>query len=310
MIIAYCILLSILTIISLLITITYILINPEQGSLLEYQKSSDYKFVKLSNGLTAFKEFGSNKNIPIIIIHGGTLPSEGYIEFCQRLSEFNYWVICYDQYGRGYSDRPQIKYSIDIYRNQLDELLKYLKVKKFILYGISMGGPIAVDYANSNINNTLAMGLQVPVVNINNNIFKFLKIPIVGNIFMRFFGLPIIKKRALKWNNDALEREIFINKYIKQLNLPGTEYALLSSVRHLFSKDYISNYINFSNHKIPTHISYADDDEEVSPESVKSVIKFTDHANIFVFSGGHTGSAKIPEKIISVFIDYLDSSLN
>ena len=127
---------------------------------------------------------------------------------------------------------------------------------------------------------------------------------------MRFFGLPIIKKRALEWNDSTLDRSIFINRYIKQLSFPGTEYALLSSVRHLFSKNYTSNYINFSNHKIPTHISYADDDEEVSPESVKLVIKFTDHANIFVFSGGHTGSNKIPERIISVFTDYLDSSLN
>ena len=60
----------------------YNLMNRESGNLIEYQNSSNYEFVKLTNGLTAYKEFGSKKNIPIIVIHGGTLPSEGYSEFC------------------------------------------------------------------------------------------------------------------------------------------------------------------------------------------------------------------------------------
>ena len=44
----------------------YNLMNRESGNLLEYQNSSNYEFVKLTNGLTAYKEFGSKKNIPII----------------------------------------------------------------------------------------------------------------------------------------------------------------------------------------------------------------------------------------------------
>lgn len=299
----------ILIIFSVLVFLAYTLVNVEKGDFLEYQKSSDYKFINSSNGLTAYRDFGSKNDTPIIIIHGGTLPSQGYTEFCKSLSEYNYWVICYDQYGRGYSDRPKIKYSMDVYQKQLDDLLDHLNIKKFILYGISMGGPIAINYANNNVDQTLAVGLQVPVVDIDNNIFKFLKVPILGNILMRFFGLPIIEKRALEWDVDD-KQKIFIDKYIVQLRMPGTEYALLSAIRNLFSKNYTHHYEVFSKYNIPIHIAYAKDDNEISVDSIKSVIKYNNHADVFVFSGGHSGSALIPDKIVSVFSKFLNNSLN
>jgi len=55
------ILLVIFLIIPIIIGLTYILFDKEAGNLIEYQKSSDYKFAKLSDGLTAYKEFGSKK---------------------------------------------------------------------------------------------------------------------------------------------------------------------------------------------------------------------------------------------------------
>jgi hypothetical protein len=44
----------------------YNLMNRESGNLIEYQNSSNYEFVKLTNGLTAYREFGSKNNTPIV----------------------------------------------------------------------------------------------------------------------------------------------------------------------------------------------------------------------------------------------------
>ena len=66
-------------IIPIIIGLAYIFANKEKGNLIEYQKSSNYEFAKLSHGLTAHKQFGSKDNTPIIVIHGATLPSEGFI---------------------------------------------------------------------------------------------------------------------------------------------------------------------------------------------------------------------------------------
>ena len=307
---SYQLLLTILAIGAVFISVIYLFLYRENGNLSQFQKSSDYKFIELTNGLTAYKEFGSNNNTPIIMIHGGTVPSEGYTDFCKNLSQRGYWVICYDQFGRGYSDRPKIKYSMNIYQQQLDELLDHLNIDQFILYGVSMGAPIAIEFANNNINRSLAVGIQVPVVNINNFIFKILRIPFLGEITMRFFGIPLIKKRALEWGNEVSLSEELINGYINQLILPGSEYSLLSSSRYLFPKNYFSTYEVFSKSNIPLHIAYANDDTEVSPQSVESIISLNKDADVFVFSGGHAGSSKIPDKITNVFLDFLSSNLN
>ena len=141
-------------------------------------------------------------------------------------------------------------------------------------------------------------GIIYPIEMGWHNIFKILNVPIVGEIMMRFFGLPLIKKRALEWNKDESINEDFIEKYINQLSLPGTEYALLSASRNLFPKNYEYIYEVFSKNKIPFHIAYADDDTEVSPDSVRAIIKINNDADVFMFTGGHGGSAKIPQVAI------------
>ncbi len=304
------ILLVIFLLIPSIIGLAYILSNKESGNLVEYQKLSDYKFAKLSNGLTAFKEFGSKNDTPIIVIHGATLPSEGFIGFCEGLSQKNYWVICYDQYGRGFSDRPKIKYDMNLYITQLNELINYFGIDKTILYGTSMGAPIAINYSNQYPKSILAVGLQVPLVHIENSMSSIIRMPVVGDILFRFFGIPFIKNRALQWPTENENEKIFIERYINQLTLPGTEQSILSSLRNVGSKDFYPSYVNFSKLKIPVHISYANDDDEIDPDSVQRVLEVTPHADSFIFSGGHGGAAKITPEIINLFTKFLSKSLN
>ena len=300
----------IVLIIPIIIGLAYIFANKERGNLIEYQKSSNYEFAKLSHGLTAYKQFGSKDNTPIIVIHGATLPSEGFIGFCEGLSQKGYWVICYDQYGRGFSDRPKIKYNMDLYVYQLNELINYLSIDNVILYGSSMGAPIAVSYSNKYPNLVLAVGLQVPLVHIESTMSSIINIPFVGNILFRFFGIPFIKNRALEWPSGNENQRIFIERYIEQLTLPGTEQSILSSLRNVGSKDFYSSYLKFSKLNIPVHISYADDDDEIDPDSVQRILEITPHAESFIFSGGHGGGAKIVPEIINLFTKFIAKTLN
>ena len=297
-------------IIPIIIGLAYILANKEKGNLIEYQKFSSYEFAKLSHGLTAYKQFGSKDNTPIIVIHGATLPSEGFIGFCEGLSQKGYWVICYDQYGRGFSDRPKINYDMNLYVTQLNELINYLSIDNTILYGTSMGAPIAISYSNKYPNLVLAVGLQVPLVHIKNTMSSIMKIPFVGNILFRFFGIPFIKNRAIEWPSGNESQKIFIERYIKQLTLPGTEQSILSSLRNVGSKDFYPSYLNFSKLNIPVHISYSNDDDEIDPASVRRVLEATPHAESFIFSGGHGGGAKIVPEIINLFTKFLAQTLN
>ena len=198
---------------------------------------------------------------------------------------------------------------MDLYVSQLNEFINYLSIDNVILYGTSMGAPIAVNYSNKYPNSILVVGLQVPLVHIKSPLFKILKTPFVGNIFFRFFGIPIMKNRALQWPSENENQRALIERYIKQLTFPGTEQTILSSLRNIASKDFYPSYLNFSKLSIPIHISYASDDEEIDPTSVQRVLEVTPHAESFVFSGGHGGGFSSPE-IINLFTKFLDNNLN
>ena len=90
----------------ILVRLVYLFSSFEKGNLEEFRQGSEYEVAQLSQGTTAYKDIGDKNDPAIIVIHGATLPSEGFIGFCSGLSAKGYRVICYDQYGRGYSDRP------------------------------------------------------------------------------------------------------------------------------------------------------------------------------------------------------------
>jgi len=294
----------------ILILLIYLFSSFEKGNLDEYRQGSEYEFAKLSQGITAYKDIGNKDDPAIIVIHGATLPSEGFIGFCSGLSTKGYRVICYDQYGRGYSDRPITNYNMQLYTEQLRELLDFLDIKDSILYGSSMGAPIAINFSNTYSERILAIGLQVPLVHSNSKVLGLIKVPVVGNLFLRTFGIPFAKNRAEQWAYENEGQEEFINQYITQLSLPGTEYSLLSSIRNIANKDFLPDYKVFSELNIPIHIAYASDDDEIDPKTVNDVLKLIPDADTFVFTGGHGGGGVIVNKLTDLFSDFLSKKLN
>ncbi len=300
----------ILLLILIVLAVIYLFSNFEKGSLKSYQEKSDYNFINLSKGQTAYKDYGNKDGPAIIIIHGATLPSEGYVGFCEGLSQKGYRVICYDQYGRGYSDRPVSEYNMEFYLDQLNELLGYLEIKNSILHGSSMGAPIAISYANKYPNQVSAIGLQVPLVNSNSKILSILKTPILGNFVLRVLGIPFLKNRADQWVNDNPEQRDLVERYIGQLTLPGTEQSLLSSIRNIVNTNFIPDYKKFSQLDIPIHIAYASDDDEIDPKTVQQVLSLIPRAESFVFTGGHGGGGFIVDELNNIFTDFLYKNLN
>ena len=297
-------------IIGVLLSFFYLLSGFEEGNLKSYQDTSNYNFVKLSKGLTAYQTFGKTDDQTIVVLHGATLPSEGYEGFCKGLSSEGYQVVCYDQYGRGYSDRPKLKYNMNLYINQLEELLEYLSIDEVILYGISMGAPIAINFANKNSHKVLAVGLQVPLVNSQSIFLKSMQIPILGNFILRVVGVPFAKKRAEQWVQEDPKQKEFIDRYIQQLVLPGTEQSILSSIRNIANKNYMPSYLSFAKTTIPLHIAYAIDDDEIDSETVENVLNIIPRTESFTFSGGHGGGSKIVQDLTSLFTDFLNNNLN
>jgi 3-oxoadipate enol-lactonase len=99
-----------------------------------------------------YETYGNVESYPIVLIH----PLGGNIKIWQEeihliLRSGNYRIIAYEIRGHYRSDLGKSdSFTMDDLANDLDKLLKELKIKKCTLIGHSIGGKIAAVYAKHN----------------------------------------------------------------------------------------------------------------------------------------------------------------
>jgi len=95
------------------------------------------------------KKVGSGKT-KVLLLHGGPGCTHEYFEcfedFLPR-NEFTFYY--YDQLGSYYSDQPDDKglWTVDRFREEVEQVRNGLGLDRFILYGHSWGGMLGIEYA-------------------------------------------------------------------------------------------------------------------------------------------------------------------
>ena len=141
----------------------------------------------LSHGTTAFRTYGPVSAPAIILVHGATLGSMTYQDYAAPFVAAGFRVVLYDQYGRGFSDRPRAPFSIDLMRAQLAELMDHLEIERAHLYGVSLGGAIVTRFAAAHPDRVQTLGLQVPLIGgANVRAMCAARLPLVGPLLAGF----------------------------------------------------------------------------------------------------------------------------
>src|SRR5512143_396463 len=98
-------------------------------------------FVPLSDGVTHYELSNNTREQTVVLVHGFSVPYFIFDPTFHFLSQHGFRVLRYDLFGRGFSDRPDTKYNIDLFVRQLTELLDALRLSPPLnLIGLSMGG--------------------------------------------------------------------------------------------------------------------------------------------------------------------------
>jgi pimeloyl-ACP methyl ester carboxylesterase len=146
------------------------------------------KFVKLSwgevhyqlhSGASSEKNYSNSNNSNgdrhneepqrplIVLIHGfgGTSAVWEKALYISTLTGAGWDVLTYDNWGHGYTEGPDTAYSVELMASQLAELLVALDISRpFDLLGFSMGGSIAVTFAERYPHRVRKLILQAPSV--------------------------------------------------------------------------------------------------------------------------------------------------
>jgi proline iminopeptidase len=107
--------------------------------------------VLFASGQTIYtKAFGSDKNEPIIFIHGGPSGNSTLFEAttAQRLADKGFYVIVYDRRGEGRSTDTSAKFTYNEAFDDLINLLHEYNIERVNIIGHSFGGLVATLFAD------------------------------------------------------------------------------------------------------------------------------------------------------------------
>lgn len=82
---------------------------------------------------------------PVLLVHGLGSKKESWIAQFKPLSEY-FKVIRFDNRGAGKSDRPKGEYSMELFADDINGLMNYLKIDKAHIIGWSLGGMIVQNF--------------------------------------------------------------------------------------------------------------------------------------------------------------------
>ncbi len=129
--------------------------------------SKTNQIFRLKDGRTlGFAEYGCLTGFPVIGLHGTPGSRLWFAEDDATSTELNLRLITVDRPGYGNSDVQPGRSIID-FNNDLKELITYLKLEKFSIFGVSGGGAYAASFASSHINRLHKAGLIASVYKYN-----------------------------------------------------------------------------------------------------------------------------------------------
>lgn len=305
---------AVAALVACILTVIYLAFNVEKQDLdQESKQSAPGEFILLPAGEVHYHLVGEANDPLVVLVHGFSVPSYVWDPTLSALEEAGYRVLSYDLYGRGYSERLKGDYDIDLFTNQLEELLAALNIDEpVVLGGLSMGGPIAARFTRLHPDQVSKVFFVAPEViqTTQGDIFP-LNLPLVGEYLMGAvmepFVLPGLQAADFAQPENFPDWEV---RYRVQLQYKGTGRALLSTIRNLTRHDPEEEYRALDGLGIPLLLIWGEDDQTIGLEQVE-VLKglVPDILVMIVPKAGHLPHYEQPEIVNPVIIQFLGEIL-
>jgi pimeloyl-ACP methyl ester carboxylesterase len=243
----------------------YLVRNPETTTLDDAaRRTAPGKFVHLSRGVTHYTVDGPDSGRTIVLVHGFSVPLYIWDSTATALAEAGYRVIRYDEYGRGWSDRPDVTYDANLYDRQLGELLDSLHVTdKVDLAGVSMGGFVSATFAGRHANRVRTLTLVDPVAGTSEPLSGPLSWPLVGPYLFQTMAVPSMAEGQASDFAEPSRFPDWADRYRPQMKFRGFGRALLSSRRAVAGMNMDSVYRTIHRADVPTLILWGMSDKTV-----------------------------------------------
>ena len=258
-----------------------------------------------------------SNNETVVLVHGFSTPHFVWDGMKGFLLDAGYSVLVFDHYGRGYSERPRIKYTRDVFVQSLKELLDSQKISESVhLVGYSMGGPVVGHFTSEFPDMVESISLIAPAGFMAENPTKdwWIMKPLVGEWFLNVFGSRLVfqgneeKSEPSREDPLALSKKEFIKKVEIQMQYKGFINALLSTARNFNFFSTQEMFGDVGNLNKPILTIWGTEDEVVPFMGRKELTNYIPQSELLILEGGkHDITYAEPSMVGAAIRDFLMS---
>jgi pimeloyl-ACP methyl ester carboxylesterase len=285
----------------------YLILDPEVNELNEAVRAKlGGTYIKLSDGMTHYKLEGLQEAKVVVLVHGATIPIWTWYKQIRALTKAGFRVLSYDQFGRGYSDRPDVTYDQELYLRQLRELADKLGLTEpFDLIGLSLGGGTAVNFTARYPDRVDKLILISPLIN-DYKVPSYFGIPVLGEFLARLAGIRVIVNRFASLIGNHPESEKYTRLFVEQTTYKGFQQSILSMLRNDAVGDYRDAYQIVGRQKRDVLLIWGTEETGVTKPMVNNIRSFVPRLTFKPVEGvGHGIVFQKPEIVNKLIIDFL-----
>lgn len=190
--------------------------------------------VTLGEGSTHFAIEGPADGIPLVLLHGATVPLWQFDCIVPLLTAAGFRILRFDLYGHGLSACPRTRYTLDLFVRQTLELIDATAFPgPSVLLGHSLGAAVASAVAVARPDCVERIVLNAPLLDfeIEMRWSAALGCPGLGELMMRFIGIPrLIRRRESRY--AAIGQPGLGARFREQTRYAGLGRTVLSMLRN------------------------------------------------------------------------------
>ncbi len=221
------------------------------------------KFVQLSDGLTHYDVSGPDSGRTVVLLSGFTVPFYIWDPTRDALTASGFRVLRYDYFGRGFSDRPKLSFDLATYDRQLIELLDTLGIRGAIdVAGLSMGGAIAVNFADQHPDRVRTLTLVDPGIGLFAETPFPVSIPFLGEFALTLAASEMAKSQLA----DFLHPERYpdwVERYRVQMRYKGFRQSMIGTMRGDVFKRSARSFTALAQSQVPILLIWGKEDRTV-----------------------------------------------
>ncbi|NWG37263.1 alpha/beta hydrolase [Nitrososphaera sp.] len=235
----------------------------------------------------------------LILLHGLGASSERWLRVAPALSRY-FRVLVPDIVGFGYSDKPDVEYTVDFFVDFLDKFLQNVGANRPHMIASSFGGHIAAEYAIRRGRALRKLVLAAPAGMMKTST------PVLDGYIMA--ALYPTYENALKAFRDmafdpASVSEETVLDFVNRMRLPNAKYAFMSTLLGIKYapplRGRLSEVIN------PTLILWGDSDKMIPLQYSKEFREIPGSELVVLKDSGHTPYVEKPMTFNRIVIKFL-----